>query len=262
MLPPFIKVSDETPRVVVDHYWWASCLFDYVAAWTPQQAYLPNVDPESVDPGLSHAEGDVARKYPPSGGVWPAAGAPEPVAIVSRATDDTAATEGLINVNTARSSSAVPDNLRMWREVGFHFKDSLNDINLPPHGPFKNLFELNTTPGFLGGGGSGDFSPLQGTLLRKADGRPVVDTREGVPSSFAGSYGSVIEQSNQFTTRSDSFTVYILLQGWRNVGSATPELVVQRRAAAIIDRSTVKPLLDSNLRETGYTPMSVIRVPN
>jgi hypothetical protein len=45
--------------------------------------------------------------------------------------------------------------------------------------------------------------------------------------------------SNLITTRSDSFTVYIVVQGWRNAGTATPELVVQRRAAMIIDRSNV-----------------------
>jgi hypothetical protein len=104
---------------------------------------------------------------------------------------------------------------------------------------------------------------LKGTLLRKSDGSAVVNTNGGVISgNFTAAYEKVISQSNQFTTRSDSFTVYILLQGWRNIGTATPELVVQRRAAAIIDRSTVKPILDANLREAGYTPMTVIRVPN
>ena len=44
--------------------------------------------------------------------------------------------------------------------------------------------------------------------------------------------------SNLITTRSDSFTVYIQLQGWRGVGGTNPpQLVVQRRAAFIQDRS-------------------------
>jgi hypothetical protein len=59
--------------------------------------------------------------------------------------------------------------------------------------------------------------------------------------------------SNLITTRSDSFTVYIVIQGWRNAGAPVtsdpnppvtgdpkaPQLVVERRAAFIIDRSNV-----------------------
>jgi hypothetical protein len=45
--------------------------------------------------------------------------------------------------------------------------------------------------------------------------------------------------SNLITTRSDSFTVYIVVQGWRidPKNAQAPELVVQRRAAFIADRS-------------------------
>ena len=58
--------------------------------------------------------------------------------------------------------------------------------------------------------------------------------------------------SNLVTTRSDSYTCYVLVQGWRNVGSASPELVTQRRAAFIADRS----LIYGNDRS-----LSVVRVP-
>ena len=47
--------------------------------------------------------------------------------------------------------------------------------------------------------------------------------------------------SNLITTRSDSFTVYVLVQGWQNAGTATAKLVVQRRAAFIVDRSGMTP---------------------
>ncbi|MDB5289961.1 MAG: hypothetical protein JWL69_1202, partial [Phycisphaerales bacterium] len=43
--------------------------------------------------------------------------------------------------------------------------------------------------------------------------------------------------ANVLTTRSDSFTCYILVQGWRGLGTASPQLVVQRRRAFIVDRS-------------------------
>ncbi len=45
--------------------------------------------------------------------------------------------------------------------------------------------------------------------------------------------------SNLITTRSDSFTVYIVVQGWRNAGSPNPELVSQQRIGMVVDRSGV-----------------------
>ena len=47
--------------------------------------------------------------------------------------------------------------------------------------------------------------------------------------------------SNLITTRSDTFTCYVLLQGWRNVGTGNPTLVVQRRIAFLLDRTNVTP---------------------
>jgi hypothetical protein len=47
--------------------------------------------------------------------------------------------------------------------------------------------------------------------------------------------------SNLITTRSDSYTVYVLVQGWANAGTAGAKLVVQRRAAFIVDRSGMTP---------------------
>ena len=47
--------------------------------------------------------------------------------------------------------------------------------------------------------------------------------------------------SNLVTTRSDHFTCYVLVQGWRGAGTTNPELVVQRRLAFTADRSGVTP---------------------
>ncbi|MDB5327410.1 MAG: hypothetical protein JWM57_2979, partial [Phycisphaerales bacterium] len=44
--------------------------------------------------------------------------------------------------------------------------------------------------------------------------------------------------SNLITTRSDTYTVYVVLQGWKHAGTASPQLVVTRRAAVIFDRSS------------------------
>jgi len=47
--------------------------------------------------------------------------------------------------------------------------------------------------------------------------------------------------SNLITTRSDSFTAYVLVQGWRGAGTPNPELVVQRRRAFVADRTGLSP---------------------
>jgi hypothetical protein len=47
--------------------------------------------------------------------------------------------------------------------------------------------------------------------------------------------------SNLVTTRSDMFTVYLLLEGWENAGTEKAALRVSRRAAFFLDRSQVTP---------------------
>jgi hypothetical protein len=75
----------------------------------------------------------------------------------------------------------------------------------------------------------GDFSPMT--------------THDDVRRDFEEYFLMLNRISNLITTRSDSFTVYILVQGWRGIGTTKPELVVQRRAAFIQDRS---PLTATN----------------
>jgi hypothetical protein len=64
-----------------------------------------------------------------------------------------------------------------------------------------------------------------------------------VPYDFEKRFLNLTRISNLLTTRSDSFTAYILVQGWRNANSSDlnnpPQLVVQRRAAMLIDRAGV-----------------------
>ena len=47
--------------------------------------------------------------------------------------------------------------------------------------------------------------------------------------------------SNLITMRSDVFTCYLIVQGWRNAGTNAAQLAVQRRLAFTVDRSTVVP---------------------
>ena len=59
------------------------------------------------------------------------------------------------------------------------------------------------------------------------------------PDDFEDKFLMVNRISNLITTRSDTFTVYIVIQGWRNAGTPTPSLVVQKRAAFIVDRNNI-----------------------
>ena len=79
----------------------------------------------------------------------------------------------------------------------------------------------------------GDFSPFNPT-----PGTPNTDT---VRHDFEEQFLLLNRVSNLITTRSDSYTVYIIVQGWRNAGTPTPELVAQRRVAFIQERHPVTP---------------------
>ncbi|MGC4031302.1 MAG: hypothetical protein QM754_06090 [Tepidisphaeraceae bacterium] len=70
-------------------------------------------------------------------------------------------------------------------------------------------------------------------------------------------YQGFMRISNLVSTRSDSFTVYVLLQQWQDFGTAKPVLVpgTEKRFAAVVDRSQLrdvqlksKPILDGLLR--------------
>jgi hypothetical protein len=79
---------------------------------------------------------------------------------------------------------------------------------------------------------------------------------DGVRNDTDERYDLLHRISNQCTVKSDVYTVYIVIQGWRNAGSTDsnnpPKMVTQKRAAFIIDRSNCTP--------TNSTP-KIINVP-
>ncbi|MBV8779895.1 MAG: hypothetical protein JO353_00725, partial [Phycisphaerae bacterium] len=120
-------------------------------------------------------------------------------------------------------------------------------------GPFNSLSDLLSVPAvatylqqvnFVVGGaepdvGFGHFSPSN---VFNAAGQPLTD---GVRNDAEERFDFISRISNQATVRSDTFTVYIVVQGWRNAGSTNPtsppQLVTQKRAAFFVDRSSVNP---------------------
>jgi hypothetical protein len=68
---------------------------------------------------------------------------------------------------------------------------------------------------------------------------------DGVRNDVEERFDLLSRLSNQISVKSDVYTVYIVIQGWRNAGSTSsshpPQMVTQKRAAFIIDRTGVTP---------------------
>lgn len=185
--------------------------------------------------------------------------------------------EGLINLNTASwqvlagiewlppAAGIAKTNADVAKLI-VRYRDIDDGINrgggVPPrgHGPFNNILELNAV--FDPGAANATFGNAFGTMPKIPDikwgnyapgtvGKTVGTYSENrVENDFMSKTLMVSRVSNLLTTRSDSFTVYIVVQGWKNVGTAFPEMVVQKRAAFLVDRSGVTP---TNKNVTSYS---------
>ena len=153
---------------------------------------------------------------------------------------------------------------------------SATGITASLHGPFRNIFELLQVQGFATSNhdlldmqnpyqfdpddADGDVSPFNVPAM---SGNPAeTSARDQVYGDFEAPFLALTRISNLITTRSDSFTVYVLVQGWRNVGTQNPELVVQRRVAFLADRTSVHPIGGQPPTSTAHTSMNIVTIPN
>lgn len=227
-----------TTQIEQWRYRWAMDLFDYVTVDAPQDAWLPN-----VERGL----------YIDAAQPAPTAVRNQPAGVANGREDELAAAHGKININTApwrvlatlpwvapvqtTDASGVQPRARIVAQGIADWRDGVPIPFSLSHGPFESLFDLYRVPAFrqlqrdiITAAGNpdnrhGDFSPITGN--------------DGVTGDFEERFLLLTRLSNLLTTRSDGYTVYILLQGWRNAGTADAELVVQRRRAFLIDRSFI-----------------------
>jgi hypothetical protein len=259
----FVPPPIENATGMTAYQWAADVLDHFTALQNPHDDFMPNIDPS---------------RYP----VPPGSPSPRTVGVSSNGNtsansegDRDTPIDGLVNVNTAswKALSALPlvvnptdgrviiDQTEALAKAIVRFRDEQGAAGAgsPPHGPFKNLFELNQvvdwnapTQGFRNMYGqltigtdpddfAGDFSPV-GT------GPAFVD---GVRHDFEERNANLIRLSNLLTTRSDTFTVYVLVQGWKQAGTPFPSLVVERRSAFIVDRSK----LNSDTGSIAITPV-------
>jgi hypothetical protein len=171
-----------------------------VAVSTPQDDYLPNIDPATTAAGTTDVSGDPtlapgsanSAKYPALANSPP----PQPVRNLRRAIaaganfgrEDTAAIEGRININTAhwKVLSAVPfyspaadsqflaDNAALAQDI----TGTRDAVDEKGHsigvGPFRSLFDLMKVPQFNEAngwwvnrhGGAGEMTAADGNLSR------------------------------------------------------------------------------------------------
>jgi DNA uptake protein ComE-like DNA-binding protein len=268
---PLANPANPAAQPGFDPYAWAAHIFDYFSTLqNPQDDYLPNTDPQLYV--------SATGAWNPATAAWVANPALVPAfAILNSATgfanqasvEDIAPVEGLINVNTAsmQTLSAVPFLPGDMPKIGG--ANVLAPVGTNPgsnqgiaasiityrntYGPIKTLFDLNrvlltqgtyqktgnpaatptTFQNFYGDPTLYDYDNYNGSLS------PLGTNYSGVTNDFKSRFNMLTRVSNLLTTRSDTYTVYILVQGWTGVGTTAPQMVAQRRAAFIADRSRV-----------------------
>ncbi len=287
--PATFDFSDVPNAYLHWHYHWANRLFDYFAVQAPSQDYFANVDPTDIDTAVT--PNIPAKYYPLTAPTPVANNNPAiPNAYYPATSEDTVGVEGLININTAPwpvlaslplvpagtnnvtytapatpntvgttslgSDPSIPDDrIKLAKAI-------VDDRNA--NGPFKSIADLYRVQAFRS---ENDAQLLATPLATAAYAEPGLDKGIFSPAGFGATVSTtqtgrprydfqdrfllLNRISNLITTRSDTFTCYVLLQGYRNVGvpGVTPTLVVQRRQAYLVDRNGVTP---QNQRPTQY----------
>ncbi len=208
-------------------YQWATKVFDYFTVQAPHDDFTPDL------PGVLGE----SNKTPIANAEW---------LHINDNFERTVGAHGLININTApwRVLAAVPflppdptlqppklpdDANRALAQAIVRYREQ--------NGPFRNLFDLYRVPEFRQSINNFASSPNDpddddGDITPGG-----VGNVDHVRGDFEEQYLLLNRVSNLITTRSDSFTCYLLVQGWKYAGSNNPQLVVQRRLGVYIDRS-------------------------
>lgn len=230
--PDFDPRNTQRPQYAVA-YDWATDIFDYLTVQCPKDDFTPNFDPRfSTMAGGGYTASPVAN----AGGQ-------------ANVDEDQVGLQGLVNINTAPVEvlAMLPlvmrSNGTVDRVASYDFALAIVD-HRRRYGPFKSLFDLNKV---TKGSGVTDRYRYAGGLDSIANKDPgyqygdispmVPDKTDKVSNDFEYKYAQITRLSNLVTTRSDTYTVYILVQAWQNAGTQYPVLLAERRAAYVIDRT-------------------------
>lgn len=213
-------------------YEWTPQLLEYVTATNvPADDYMPNVDPAITANTIAVPNGPVLN-----------------VVNANVPNESMVPVHGKINVNTAswRVLAALPMIPPSNADVNTNFlldyleaRNALTKLIVTQRktAPFASVVDLNAVPHFQ----YADFEnpATVWTALLPATPGPAWGEYGTVNTGFERDNLMISRISNLITTRSDSFTVYITVQAWRNAGTAGASLESERRVAYLVDRSAV-----------------------
>jgi hypothetical protein len=250
-------------------YNWTGNIFSYLTVTDPSDDYIPNVDPGAnvQSPKFGPAAYALALGQPGT-----------PIAVNNedftkngdQTQENTVGVDGLININTA---SAKVLSMLPWVS-GTGDPNGIDEAiataivaDRSQHGAYNTIMDLARVtvqvpvpPGqsvsiplslIRANGGINPVPPVaaDGNVLNVpvGDALAVHDLRfSGLPfvppcGDFQTQFLAIDRVSNLITTRSDSFTVYVVVEGWTNPGTASAALVSTRRVGYIVDRSAITP---------------------
>jgi|GEM_PF-3782420 len=256
----FISIAASTGVVTLgDPYAWTSKLTSYLTTiQNPSDDYMPNVPPSlyagatpvANRPGV--ANGFVEDSVPIQGKInietapWQVLAALPMI----RAGDDPRSS----GVPLTQDQAAFENRCLAKAIVRFRDVDGSPAAGIqPPHGAFNSIAELNLVPGYvladLGEDPADPNITLPGSpsvAFRNAFGPTATSTPgfaqgdlspDTLLDTFRNRTLAITRISNLITTRSDSFTAYILVQAWMDAGTPLPVCVGEQREVLVIDRS-------------------------
>jgi hypothetical protein len=259
---PWSVIPDQTSRYEIraGHYRWATKLFDYLAASGPQADFLPDTVSALTGPDAISNDGGAIRNQgrentAPTHGLININTAPLtvmktiPWAQMVASTANPAPTDQwtislATHTVTAPGGDGLDNDQIAQAIVNWRDRELASGVV-----PFASIMDLYRVPEFMAlsdailqsntdpGDEEGDISPAD--TLPGGGSTPNPVFLDGVRRDFEEQFLPLTRVSNLITTRSDSYTNYILVQGWRGLGTQSPELVVQRRRAFTVDRSPV-----------------------
>jgi len=248
-----------------DYYAWTRSLLNYLTVQSSTDAYLPNFDPGTTSNNYATPPATTFA-YPPQNSA--ATPLPPTPTLTGNATasdqtlQDNVGVEGLININTASAKVLstlpfVPSTTAGYAATNLQIAQNIVNYRLT-YGPFTSIYDLNQVPGFQSGTNVSwtppaalpaptvPTAPTSATgLMSPADlnfGTAAPSTTPtGITEDYQWDSLTLNRISNLITTRSDTFTVYVEVQGWQNSypGSTTALPIITRRYAYIVDRSAV-----------------------
>ncbi len=248
-------------------YYWTGNIFSYLTVTDPSDDYLPNVDPGANVQSPQFGSAAYTLTLPTISSPFPVNN-DDFTKNGDQTQEHTIGVDGLININTA---SAKVLSMLPWvpgDPNGIDETIGQAIVADRANGPYNNIMDLarvmvqvSVPPHqsvwlplslIRSNGGVNPAPPTsaEGNVINAAGDPLFLNDNSlrfsGMPyvppvGDFQTQFLAIDRVSNLITTRSDSFTVYVVVEGWTNPGTPTAALVSTRRVGYILDRSGITP---------------------